>query len=97
MLQAIPTAEWADHFEWPENVVYNADFCLPEELHGIDLISQYAELNGILQKPEEKMETFKQFLQASYIFIKYQKFNKFEGFDWFLSAVFFICDADMDK
>ncbi|KAF7405263.1 hypothetical protein HZH66_004169 [Vespula vulgaris] len=97
MWQAIPTAEWADHFEWPENFVYNADFFFSEELHGIDLVLQYAELNGLLQDSKTKKETFKQFLQASSIFIKYQKPNKFEGFDWFLSTVFCICEGDMDK
>ncbi|KAK2586130.1 hypothetical protein KPH14_001405 [Odynerus spinipes] len=97
MWQAIPTAEWADHFEWPEKLMYNADFCLSEELYGIDLVLQYAELNGLLQKSEEGKETFKQFLQASYIFIKYLKPNKFEGFDWFLSTVFLICEGNVDK
>ncbi|KAL2716528.1 protein broad-minded-like [Vespula squamosa] len=97
MWQAIPTAEWADYFEWPENFVYNADFFFSEELHGIDLVLQYAELNGLLQDSKSKREIFKQFLQASSIFIKYQKPNKFEGFDWFLSTVFCICEGDMDK
>lgn len=97
MWQAIPTAEWADQFEWPENFVYNADFFFSEELHGIDLVLQYAELNGLLQNSEMNKETFKQFLQASCIFIKYKKSNKFKGFDWFLSTVFLICEADMEK
>lgn len=97
MWQAIPTAEWADHYEWPEKFAYNVDYYLMEELYGIDLVSQYGELNGLIQKTEEVKKTFKQFLQASYIFIKYQKPYKFEGFDWFLSTVFLICEGDIDK
>lgn len=97
MHKAIPTAEWVEQFEWQENITYDADYWLPEDTHAINVVLNYAEQRQILKNTDDNQKNLKQFIHSAYIFIQYNKPNRFEGFDWFLATVFIICDGDLDK
>lgn len=97
MQKAIPTTEWLDHFKWDENINHDIDYWFPEEIHGIDLTLRYGQLNELIPNSEETKDNFKRFLQISHSFIKYERSGRFEGFDWFSSTVFIICQGDIDK
>ncbi|KMQ95913.1 transmembrane protein [Lasius niger] len=97
MHKAIPTAEWVEQFEWQENITYDADYWLPEDTHAINVVLNYAEQRQILKNTDDNKKNLKQFIHSAYIFIQYNKPNRFEGFDWFLATVFIICDGDLDK
>lgn len=97
MHKAIPTAEWVEQFVWKENITYDADYWVPEDVHAINVALSYAEQRNILKNDSETQQNLKQFIHSAYMFIQYNKPNKFEGFDWFLATVFIICDGDLDK
>lgn len=97
MHKAIPTAEWVEQFEWQENITYDADYWLPEDIHAINVALNYAEQRQILKNTDDNQNNLKQFIHSAYIFIQYNKPNRFEGFDWFLATVFIICDGDLNK
>lgn len=97
MHKAIPTAEWAEQFEWQENITYDADYWLPEDTHAINVVLNYAEQRQVLKNNDENQKNFKQFIHSAYILIRYNKPSRFEGFDWFLGTVFIICDGDLNK
>ncbi|KAL6441303.1 hypothetical protein ACFW04_003514 [Cataglyphis niger] len=97
MHKAIPTADWVEEFDWQENITYDADYWLPEDTHAINIALNYAEQRQILKNNNDNQKNLKQFIHSAYIFIRYNKPNKFEGFDWFLATVFIICDGDLDK
>lgn len=97
MNKAIPTAEWVEHFEWQENITYDTDYWLPEDIIAINIVLNYAEQREILKNNNDSQKNLKQFIHSAYIFIQYNKPNRFEGFDWFLATVFIICDGDLDK
>ncbi|XP_018402534.1 PREDICTED: protein broad-minded-like, partial [Cyphomyrmex costatus] len=97
MHKAIPTAEWVEQFEWQENITYDIDYWLPEDIHAINIVLNYAEQREILKNNNDSQKNLKQFIHSAYIFIQYNKPNRFEGFDWFLATVFIICDGDIDK
>ncbi|KAG5310073.1 BROMI protein, partial [Acromyrmex insinuator] len=97
MHKAIPTAEWVEQFEWQENITYDTDYWLPEDIHAINIVLNYAEQREILKNNNDSQKNLKQFIHSAYIFIQYNKPNRFEGFDWFLATVFIICDGDVDK
>ncbi|KAL6258490.1 hypothetical protein P5V15_010447 [Pogonomyrmex californicus] len=97
MHKAIPTAEWVEQFEWKENIIYDTDYWLPEDKHAINIALNYAEQRKILKNNEDNQKNLKQFIHSAYIFIQYNKPNRFEGFDWFLATVFIICDGNLDK
>ncbi|KYN21117.1 Protein broad-minded [Trachymyrmex cornetzi] len=97
MHKAIPTAEWVEQFEWQENITYDTDYWLPEDIHAINIVLNYAEQREILKNNNDSQKNLKQFIHSAYIFIQYSKPNRFEGFDWFLATVFIICDGDVDK
>ncbi|XP_072745888.1 protein broad-minded [Anoplolepis gracilipes] len=97
MHKAIPTAEWVEQFQWQENITYDADYWHPEDTHAINVALNYAEQRQILKNTEDNQKNLKQFIHSAYIFIQYNKPNRFEGFDWFLATVFLICDGALDK
>ncbi|XP_011062266.1 PREDICTED: protein broad-minded-like [Acromyrmex echinatior] len=97
MHKAIPTAEWVEQFEWQENITYDTDYWLLEDIHAINIVLNYAEQREILKNNNDSQKNLKQFIHSAYIFIQYNKPNRFEGFDWFLATVFIICDGDVDK
>ncbi|CAK9810663.1 Protein broad-minded [Anthophora quadrimaculata] len=97
MHKAIPTAEWGENFQWKENISSSTDFWFAEEIHGINLALCYAEQNGILQNTSEMKEKLQEFINACYAFVQYERLNKFDGFDWFLSTVFIICGGDVER
>ncbi|XP_011883532.1 PREDICTED: protein broad-minded-like [Vollenhovia emeryi] len=97
MHKAIPTAEWVEQFEWQENITYDTDYWLPEDTHAIDIVLNYAEQREILKNNDVSQKSLKQFIHSAYIYIQYNKPNRFEGFDWFLATVFIICDGDLAK
>ncbi|XP_070165433.1 protein broad-minded isoform X2 [Polyergus mexicanus] len=97
MHKAIPTADWVEQFEWQGNITYDADYWLPEDTHAINIVLNYAEQRQILKNTDDNQKNLKQFIHSAYIFIQYNKPNRFEGFDWFLATVFIICDGDLDK
>ncbi|KOC71097.1 hypothetical protein WH47_01740 [Habropoda laboriosa] len=97
MQKAIPTAEWGENFQWKENVLSSTDFWFAEEIHGINLALCYAEQNRILQNTTEMKEKLQEFINACYAFIQYERLQKFDGFDWFLSTVFIICEGDVER
>ncbi|KAG5324195.1 BROMI protein, partial [Acromyrmex heyeri] len=90
MHKAIPTAEWVEQFEWQENITYDTDYWLPEDIHAINIVLNYAEQREILKNNNDSQKNLKQFIHSAYIFIQYNKPNRFEGFDWFLATVFII-------
>lgn len=97
MHKAIPTAEWVEQFVWQDDITYDADYWVPEDIHAINVVLNYAEQMQILKNTSDSQKNLKRFIHCSYIFIQYNKPNKFEGFDWFLATIFIICDGDMDK
>ncbi|XP_077277634.1 protein broad-minded [Temnothorax americanus] len=97
MYKAIPTAEWVEQFEWQENITYDTDYWLPEDIHAINIILNYAEQREILKNNNDSQENLKKFIHSAYIFIQYNKPSRFEGFDWFLATMFIICDGNLDK
>ncbi|KYQ60140.1 Protein broad-minded [Trachymyrmex zeteki] len=97
MHKAIPTAEWVEQFEWQENITYDTDYWLPEDIHAINIVLNYAEQRNILKNNNDSQKNLKQFIHSAYIFIQYNKPNRFDGFDWFLATVFIICDGDVDN
>lgn len=97
MHKAIPTAEWVEQFEWQENITYDVDYWVLEDIHAINIVLNYAEQQQILKNTDDSQKNLKQFIHSAYIFIQYNKPNKFEGFDWFLATIFIICDGDLDK
>ena len=97
MQKAIPTAEWGQNFQWDENVSSKTDFWFAEEIQGINLALYYADQNDILENTIETREKLQEFINACYEFIQYERPKKFDGFDWFLSTVFIICEGDMAK
>ncbi|KAF3430761.1 LOW QUALITY PROTEIN: hypothetical protein E2986_00218 [Frieseomelitta varia] len=97
MQKAIPTAEWTENFQWKENILSSTDCWFAEEIHGIDLVFYYAEQNNVLENTIEMKEKLQKFINACYAFIQYERPIKFDGFDWFLSTVFIICEGNVDK
>ncbi|XP_032690009.1 protein broad-minded-like isoform X2 [Odontomachus brunneus] len=97
MHKAIPTAEWVEQFVWQENITYDADYWVPEDLHAINVALSYGEQRQILKNDSDTQQNLKRFIHSAYMFIQYNKPSKFEGFDWFLATVFIICDGDLDK
>ncbi|XP_017886047.1 protein broad-minded-like isoform X2 [Ceratina calcarata] len=97
MHKAIPTSEWGEHFEWEENVSSSTDSWFTEEIHGIDFVLYYAEQNDILNNTTENKERLQEFINACYAFIQYERPKKFDGFDWFLSTVFIICEGNIER
>ncbi|XP_076749425.1 protein broad-minded [Xylocopa sonorina] len=97
MQKAIPTMEWEENFQWKENVSSSTDFWFAEELHGIDLVFYYTEQNDILENTSEMKEKLQEFINACYAFIHYERPNKYDGFDWFLSTVFIICEGNIER
>lgn len=97
MHKAIPTAEWGENLQWQETVSSNTDFWFAEEIHGINLALCYAEQNDLLENTDEMKEKLQAFINACYAFIQYERPKKFDGFDWFLSTVFIICEGDAEQ
>ncbi|XP_053976806.1 uncharacterized protein LOC128875330 isoform X1 [Hylaeus volcanicus] len=97
MQKAIPTAEYGENFQWEESVSSSTDFWFAEEIHGIDLVLSYAEHNDIMENTIEMKEKLQEFINACYAFIQYERPKKFDGFDWFLSTVFIICEGNIGK
>ncbi|KAL0110939.1 hypothetical protein PUN28_012773 [Cardiocondyla obscurior] len=97
MHKAIPTAEWVEQFEWQENITYDTDYWLPEDLHAINIVLNYAEQREVLKNDDNNKKNLMQFIHSAYILIQYNKPSRFEGFDWFLATVFIICDGDLNK
>ena len=97
MQKAIPTAEWTENFQWKESILSSTDCWFAEEMHGIDLVLYYAEQNNVLENTIEMKEELQKFINACYAFIQYERPIKFDGFDWFLSTVFIICEGNIDK
>ena len=97
MQNALPTAEWVDHFKWKNSNGDKKRDWSPEEDLCFDLALRYAEENSPLENPEEAKDQMKLFIQVVHEFINYEQSNGFEGFDWFLATVFIICDGQMDK
>jgi len=97
MHKAIPTAEWVEQFQWQENITYDADYWHPEDLHAINVVLNYAEQQQILKNTDDNQKNLKRFIHSAYIFIQYNKPNRFDGFDWFLATVFLICDGELNK
>ncbi|XP_012534210.2 protein broad-minded isoform X2 [Monomorium pharaonis] len=97
MHKAIPTAEWVEQFEWQENITYDTDYWLPEDMCAINIVLNYAEQREILKNNDDSQKNLKQFIHSAYILIQYNKPSRFEGFDWFLATVFIICEGNLNK
>ncbi|XP_066591370.1 protein broad-minded-like [Prorops nasuta] len=97
METAVPTTEWGEDFIWQNINFDNSSYWLPEEIHGFQLVLRFAEENEIMKNTDENIELLKEFIQASYGFIRYKRSNCFEGFDWFLATVFILCKGQVEK
>lgn len=95
MQKAIPIVEWVENLKWiEENEFLN---WLPEDECGINLALHYASLNTPFKEIDQLQSDLKDFIQTTHNFINYKKSINFEGFDWFLTTIFLICNGINEK
>lgn len=97
MQKAIPIVEWVDHIKWNLETLRNTEHWLAEEERGLEIVIHYAEINQLVDKTDQTKKDLKNFIQSVHSFICFNKSLRFEGFDWFLSTIFLICNGDQEQ
>ena len=96
MQEAVPTVDWVEHFSWNDETNME-DYWLPEEIVGFDVVMNYARINKLTSVKMESQHVLKVFIKSTYSYIKYNKSNNYQHFDWFLSTIFLVCCGDLEK
>lgn len=96
MEQATPSVDWVDIFKWKDSSYKY--YWQPRDDCGLDLAIRYAEDQcKNLGDQFVAKKRLKQVFESLHGFINYEKPDDFEGFDWFNSTIFVICDGEIDK
>ncbi|XP_063979740.1 protein broad-minded-like [Diachasmimorpha longicaudata] len=99
MESAIAAVDWIDMYKWDDSK--SPPFghqWLPEEDIGLDLVIRCAEYHW--KNPSSTShfkDKLKKFFESTHKFIKYQRRECFEEFDWFLATVVIICEGNFDR
>ncbi|KAK0089101.1 hypothetical protein PV325_009132 [Microctonus aethiopoides] len=97
MEKAIPTVEWVDVFKWEDELSLEKIW-LPEDEFGLELAIRFSEDN--CEKLEDELNAkanLKKVFELIHSIIKFERGEKFEGFDWFLATIFIICNGNVEK
>ncbi|XP_015119106.1 protein broad-minded isoform X2 [Diachasma alloeum] len=99
MERAIAAVEWIDMYKWDDSKSTPSGYqWLPEEDIGLNLVIRFSEDHW--ENSNNKLnikDDLKLIFESVHKFIKYQRSEDFEAFDWFLGTIFIICDGNLDR